>query len=72
MQTIQIKILDPRLGDSIDLPEYATTGSAGLDLRACLEDDTVLAPGETLLVPTGMATHIGDPGLQQCCYHALV
>lgn len=63
MQTIQIKILDPRLGDSIDLPEYATTGSAGLDLRACLEDDTVLAPGETLLVPTGMAIHIGDPGL---------
>jgi dUTP pyrophosphatase len=63
MQTVQVKILDPRLGESIELPIYATSGSAGLDLRACLEQDTVLSPGETLLVPTGMAIHIADPGL---------
>ncbi len=63
MQTVQVKILDPRLGESIELPTYATSGSAGLDLRACLEQDTVLSPGETLLVPTGMAIHIADPGL---------
>lgn len=63
MQTIQIKILDPRLGGAIELPTYATSGSAGLDLRACLEEDTVLSPGETLLVPTGMAIYIEDPSL---------
>ncbi len=63
MQTVQIKILDPRLGDAIELPTYATPGSAGLDLRACMERDTVLSPGETILVPTGMAIHIADPGL---------
>lgn len=63
MQKIQLKLLDTRLGDSIELPNYATNGSAGLDLRACLEQDTTLHPGETLLIPTGLAIHIDDPSL---------
>jgi dUTP pyrophosphatase len=63
MQKIQLKILDPRLGDSIELPNYATNGSAGLDLRACLDEPVTLNPGETLLIPTGLAIHIDDPGL---------
>lgn len=63
MQKIQLKLLDPRLGDSIELPNYATDGSAGLDLRACLDQDTTLHPGETLLIPTGLAIHIDDPSL---------
>jgi dUTP pyrophosphatase len=63
MRRIDLKILDPRLGKEIPLPEYATGGSAGLDLRAALEADTVLGPGETCLVPTGIAIHIADPGL---------
>lgn len=63
MQAVQIKILDARLGDTIDLPEYATAGSAGLDLRACLEDDLVLSPGETQLIPTGLSMYIQDPTL---------
>ena len=58
MKTIQLKILDPRLGQAIPLPHYATPGSAGLDLRACLDQATTLMPGETLLVPTGLAIHI--------------
>jgi len=60
MKKIQIKILDARLGNEIPLPEYATTGSAGLDLRACVEQPTVIRSGETLLIPTGMAIHIDD------------
>jgi dUTP pyrophosphatase len=63
MQKIQLKILDPRLGDSIELPDYATTGSAGLDLRACLDAPMTLHPGETTLIPTGLAIHIDDPTL---------
>lgn len=63
MQKIQLKILDSRLGDTIELPDYATTGSAGLDLRACLDEDVTLAPGQTVLVPTGLAIHIDDPSL---------
>lgn len=63
MQNIQLKLLDPRLGHEIPLPEYATEGSAGLDLRACLETKVTLKPGETLLIPTGLAIHIGDPSL---------
>jgi len=63
MQKIQLKILDVRLGDTIALPDYATTGSAGLDLRACLDDKITLAPQETVLIPTGLAIHIGDPTL---------
>ena len=58
---IDVKILDPRLADQ--LPEYATPGSAGLDLRACLDAAITLAPGQTTLIPTGLAIHIGDPGL---------
>lgn len=63
MQKIQLKILDSRLGDSIELPNYATDGSAGLDLRACVDEPLVLHPGETALIPTGLAIHIDDPGL---------
>ncbi|OUR65450.1 deoxyuridine 5'-triphosphate nucleotidohydrolase [Methylophaga sp. 42_25_T18] len=63
MQKIQLKLLDPRLGESIDLPDYATTGSAGLDLRACLDENIVLSPGKTILIPTGLAIHIDDPSL---------
>ena len=61
MQTIQVKILDPRIGKILPLPHYATDGSAGLDLRACLEEALLLAPGETRLIPTGIAIHIGNP-----------
>jgi len=63
MHNIQLKILDPRIGNSIPLPEYATAGSAGLDLRACLDSATTLEPDQTTLIPTGLAIHIGDPGL---------
>lgn len=63
MRSLQLKILDPRLGASIEMPSYATPGSAGLDLRACIDADTELAPGQTLLIPTGMAVHIADPKL---------
>jgi dUTP pyrophosphatase len=61
MQKIQLKVLDARLGDTIELPDYATAGSAGLDLRACLDDDLILPPGATILIPTGLAIHIDDP-----------
>ncbi len=63
MKQIELKILDNRLGDSIPLPEYATSGSAGLDLRACIDQTMVIKPGETELIPTGMAIHIADPGV---------
>jgi len=63
VHNIQLKILDPRIGRDIPLPEYATAGSAGLDLRACLDAPLTLEPGQTSLVATGMAIHIGDPGL---------
>ncbi|WP_313089319.1 dUTP diphosphatase [Pseudomonas sp.] len=63
MHTLQAKILDPRLGQDFPLPTYATHGSAGLDLRAMLQSDTVLDPGQTMLIPTGLAIHIGDPTL---------
>ncbi|RMG57138.1 MAG: dUTP diphosphatase [Gammaproteobacteria bacterium] len=63
MHKIELKILDPRIGNEIPLPEYATPGSAGMDLRACLEAPLTLAPGQTELIPTGIAIHIGDPGL---------
>ena len=62
-QTIELKILDPRLGCDIPLPDYATAGSAGLDLRACLAEPLTVQPGETHLISTGLAIHISDPGL---------
>lgn len=63
MQVIRLKVMDERLGGDFPLPAYATGGSAGLDLRACLDGPLVLAPGQTELVPTGLAIHIDDPGL---------
>ncbi|MGB1187951.1 MAG: dUTP diphosphatase [Cycloclasticus pugetii] len=63
MKKIQLKLLDDRLGQSIPLPEYATSGSAGLDLRACLDESLLLKPGQTTLIPTGMAIHISDANL---------
>ena len=63
MRAIELKILDSRLGDSISLPNYATDGSAGLDIRACIDDPLTVNPGDTVLVPTGLAIHIGDSGL---------
>ncbi|HET8870665.1 MAG TPA: dUTP diphosphatase [Aquabacterium sp.] len=61
MTTVDIKVLDARVADS--LPAYATPGSAGLDLRACLDAPIVLEPGQAHLIPTGLAMHLGDPGL---------
>ncbi|HUU71344.1 MAG TPA: dUTP diphosphatase [Burkholderiales bacterium] len=61
MTQIDVRILDPRL--KTNLPAYATPGSAGLDLRACIDDTTSVQPGETTLVPSGIAIHIADPGL---------
>ena len=63
MKKIDVKILDARVGAEFPLPTYATSGSAGLDLRACLESALEITPGMTTLVPTGLAIHIGDPGL---------
>lgn len=63
MHTVQLKVLDERVGREFPLPEYATEGSAGMDLRACLDEPVTLAPGDTHLVPTGIALHVGDPGL---------
>ncbi|QFY43846.1 dUTP diphosphatase [Candidatus Methylospira mobilis] len=63
MQKIQLKLLDKRLGNSIPLPAYATPGSAGLDLRACIDEPLRLEQGATFLIPTGLAIHIGDTGL---------
>lgn len=60
---IELKRLDPRLGTEFPLPEYATALSAGMDLRAMLDQQIELAPGEAQLVPTGIAIHIGNPGL---------
>jgi dUTP pyrophosphatase len=60
MKTIDIKILDPRMKDQ--LPHYATAGSAGLDLRACIDTPLTLEPGATVLIPTGLAIHLADPG----------
>lgn len=59
--TIEVKVLDPRMAEQ--MPAYATPGSAGLDLRACLDAPLVLEPGQATLIPAGLAIHIGDPGL---------
>jgi deoxyuridine 5'-triphosphate nucleotidohydrolase len=63
LKPVQIKAIDPRLGTEIPLPEYATSGSAGMDLRACLDETIVIAPGETKLIPTGFAMHMEESGL---------
>ncbi len=63
MRSIELKILDARIGASIPLPHYATDGSAGLDVRACIEEPFRVEPGATVLVPSGFAIHIGDAGL---------
>jgi len=60
---IEVRILDSRVGSEIPLPEYATDGSAGMDLRACIDTPLTLMPGQTELIPTGLAIHIADPGL---------
>lgn len=62
-QKLQVRILDDRIGNQIPFPGYATDGSAGLDLRACLDGPLTLAPGDTHLVPTGLSIHIADPSL---------
>jgi dUTP pyrophosphatase len=61
VQRLEVRILDPRIRDS--LPHYATPGAAGLDLRACLDAALILQPGDSQLVPSGIAIHLGDPGL---------
>lgn len=63
MAVVKLKLLDPRLGRDFPLPDYATSGSAGLDLRACLDGPLRLEPGQTELIPTGLAIHIDDAGL---------
>lgn len=63
MQKIQLKILDRRLGSEFPLPHYATAGSAGMDMRACVDAPLEIAPGETRLIPTGLAIHVEDSGL---------
>jgi dUTP pyrophosphatase len=63
MQSIQLKILDSRIGSTYPMPDYATDGSAGMDLRACLDTELQLQPGQTELLPTGIAIHISDPSL---------
>lgn len=60
---VQYKILDKRLGNEIELPHYGTKGSAGLDLRACIDKELTIEPGQTVLIPTGMAIHLDDSGL---------
>jgi len=62
-RVIELKRVNPRLGDTIPLPEYSTAGSAGVDLRACLDEPLTVSPGDTVLIPTGLAMHIEDPGL---------
>ncbi len=63
VQRMQVKILDERLGNEIPMPHYATHGSAGLDLRACVDGPMEIMPGQTVLIPTGMSIYIEDPGL---------
>jgi deoxyuridine 5'-triphosphate nucleotidohydrolase len=63
LRRVELKILNPRVGSDLPLPRHATAGSAGLDLRACLDEALDLAPGATTLIPTGIAIHLADPGL---------
>ena len=62
MQIVKVKLLDPRIGKEFPVPSHATAGSAGMDLRACLKEPLVLKPGDTALIPSGIAIHIEDPG----------
>ena len=63
MRSVELKILDARVGAAYPLPHYATDGSAGLDMRACIDEPLTVSPGETVLVPSGLAIHVADPGL---------
>lgn len=63
MQKIQLKLLDPRLGNEFPMPHYASAGAAGMDMRACVDGPMEISPGETQLIPTGMAIHIEEAGL---------
>ena len=60
---VQLKILDQRIGNEFELPDYATQGSAGMDLRACVDAETIIAPGQTVLIPTGISIYVEDPSL---------
>ena len=62
-QAIQLKILDPRIGTEFALPDYATAGSAGIDLRACIDEDLTIQASETVLIPTGISIYVQDPNL---------
>jgi dUTP pyrophosphatase len=62
VHTVKVKLLDSRLGKEFPLPQHATAGSAGMDIRACLKEPLTLKPGDTALIPSGLAIHIGDPG----------
>jgi dUTP pyrophosphatase len=62
MNIVKVKLLDPRIGKEFPLPQHATAGSAGMDIRACLKEPLTLKPGDTALIPSGLAIHIGDPG----------
>ncbi len=62
MQQLQVKILNPRIGDDIPLPQYTTSGAAGMDLRACIDAPLEMQPGDTVMIPTGLAIYIEDPG----------
>ncbi|MGH1428761.1 MAG: dUTP diphosphatase [Arenicella sp.] len=62
-KAVQVKILDSRIGQDIPMPEYATDGSAGLDLRACIETSITIKPSETVLIPTGLSVYLADPSL---------
>jgi deoxyuridine 5'-triphosphate nucleotidohydrolase len=62
-RTLDVRILDPRIGGEFPLPAYATSGAAGMDLRACIDAPLLLPPGRAELIPTGLAIHIADPGL---------
>ncbi len=61
MQKLQVKVLDPRMGKEFPLPAYATDGSAGMDLRACIDEPLQLGAGDTVLIPTGLSIYLGDP-----------
>ena len=62
MHIVKVKLLDPRIGKEFPLPQHATAGSAGMDIRACLKEPLTLKPGDTALIPSGLAIHIDDPG----------